>query len=59
MSNLAFWADDEVDKVSRYQIRVTTNPVGQTVAVVANEQGVVESSPTAKRILTLLHEQIR
>ena len=59
LSSLAFWADDEVDKVNRYQIRVTTNPVGQTVAVVANEQGVVESSPTSKRILTLLHEQIR
>ena len=59
MSSLAFWADDEVDKVNRYQIKVSTNPAGQTVAVVANEQGKVESSPTAQRILTLLHEQIR
>ena len=59
LSSLAFWADDEVDKVNRYQIKVSTNPAGQTVAVVANEQGKVESSPTAQRILTLLHEQIR
>lgn len=59
LSKLAFWSDDrDVDKVSRYQVRVTTR-ADQTLVTVADEQGNIQTSPTAIRILTLLHEQIR
>ncbi len=59
LSKLAFWSDDaDVDRVSRYQVRVTTR-VDQTLVTVADEQGNIQTSPTAIRILTLLHEQIR
>lgn len=58
LSSLAFWVDDDVDKVNRYQVRVGSGDE-QTLVSVANEQGQRESSPTALRILTLLEEQIR
>jgi len=59
LSSLAFWSDDkDVDKVNRYQVRVSTR-ADQSVVTVADEQGNVENSPTAIRILTLLSEQIR
>ena len=57
-SGLAFWADDDVDTVNRYQVRVGTGG-DMTVVRVANEQGEPDISPTAVRILTLLQEQIR
>jgi len=59
LSRLAFWSDDkDVDKVNRYQVRVSTG-ADQTLVTVADEQGNIENSPTAIRILTLLSEQIR
>jgi outer membrane protein assembly factor BamC len=58
LSSLAFWSDDDVDKVNRYQVRVTSQP-GMTVVGVANEAGEPDRSPTALRILTLLQEQVR
>lgn len=58
MSNLAFWSDDDTDKVSRYQVRVAAG-TDQTIVSVADEQGQADRSPTAVRILTLLHEQVR
>jgi outer membrane protein assembly factor BamC len=59
LSRLKFWgSDDDVDRVSRYQVKVGGDARG-TVVAVANEQGQPDSSPTAVRILTLLHEQIR
>ena len=59
LSKLAFWSDDsDIDKVSRYQVKVQ-GQADQTVVMVANDQGKLEQSPTAIRILTLLQEQIR
>ena len=59
LSGLAFWSnDDDVDKVNRYQVLVSTAD-GRTLVRVADEQGQRESSPTAIRILSLLEEQIR
>jgi outer membrane protein assembly factor BamC len=59
-SKLAFWSDDEkvADSGSRYIIALSETD-GTTETVVMNEQGQVESSETARRILTLIHEQIR
>jgi len=58
LSSLAFWEDDDVDKVNRYQVRVGSGD-DRTVVTVADEQGRDDASPTALRILTLLQEQIR
>ena len=59
LSRLKFWGDDkDLDRVSRYQVKVGGDGRGSVVAV-ANEQGQPDNSPTAVRILTLLHEQIR
>lgn len=58
LSKLAFWSDDDVDKVNRYQVRVGTRG-DQTVVHVFNEQAERDNSKTATRILTLLNEQIR
>jgi len=59
LSRLKFWSDDsEFEEGNRYQVRVGTRD-GQTLVMVADEQGGVQKSPTAVRILTLLQEQIR
>lgn len=59
LSRLKFWGDDkDIDRVSRYQVKVAGDTRG-TVVAVANEQGQPDNSPTAVRILTLLQEQIR
>lgn len=58
LSKLAFWSDDDVDKINRYQVKVGTRE-DQTLVIVADEQGQRDNSPTAIRILTLLQEQIR
>jgi outer membrane protein assembly factor BamC len=58
LSGLAFWSDDDVDKIRRYQVKIGTSDE-QTVVLVADEQGERDNSPTAIRILTLLQEQIR
>ncbi len=58
LSSLAFWRDDDIDKVSRYQVKVAGEP-GLTTVTVADEQGQPDGSVTALRILTLLKEQIR
>lgn len=59
LSKLAFWSsDDNVDAGSRYIIEVRDG--GDTTETrVLNEQGSEEASETARRILTLIHEQIR
>jgi outer membrane protein assembly factor BamC len=60
LSKLAFWKDDDkdIDKENRYQVKLTPN--GQTTdIVILSEAGVRDNSPTALRILTLLHEQMR
>lgn len=58
LSGLAFWSDDDVDKVSRYQVKVAAG-TDQTIVTVADEQGQPDGSRTALRILTLLQEQVR
>ncbi len=59
LSGLAFWSDDKkVDKVNRYQVRVSSQD-DRTVVYVADDKGQRSESPTATRILTLLKEQIR
>jgi outer membrane protein assembly factor BamC len=59
LSGLAFWSDDKkVDKVNRYQVRVSSMD-DRTVVTVADDKGQRSESPTATRILTLLKEQIR
>jgi outer membrane protein assembly factor BamC len=58
LSGLKFWGDDDIDKEQRYQVQVRSRD-DRSVVTVANEQGKVEKTPTATRILTLLQEQIR
>lgn len=57
LSKLAFWSSDE-EKAKRYQI-VLQAQGPETQIIVKNEQGERENSSTAKRILTLLEEQLR
>ncbi len=59
LSKLVFWKDDKnIDKENRYQVKLS--PDGDnTQIVILNEAGARDNSPTAVRILTLLHEQIR
>jgi outer membrane protein assembly factor BamC len=58
LSKLAFWSDDDVDKVNRYQVQVSAGERGAEV-VVLDDQGRRQDTKTAERILTLIHEQIR
>lgn len=57
-SKLAFWRDNDIDKVAQYQVKLTGDGA-QTRVVVRDQVGRPEASATAKRILTLLNEQIR
>lgn len=60
LSKLSFWkSDKDVDKQGRYQVRVRETSGGVTTVDVLNQNGAEDRSPTAVRILTLLHEQIR
>jgi outer membrane protein assembly factor BamC len=60
LSKLAFWSDDDktVDSGSRYVIALRETGA-TTETTVLNEQGQTEQSDTARRILTLIYEQIR
>lgn len=59
LSKLAFWQEEKnIDKENRYQVKL--NPDGElTRIVILNKAGARDNSPTAVRILTLLHEQMR
>lgn len=58
-SSLAFWRDDkDLDKASQFQVVLLDGERGTDV-VIHDEQGQRDNSPTALRILTLIHEQIR
>lgn len=60
MSKLAFWRSDEkLDKQGRYQVRLREGGGAVTTVDILNQDGAEDRSPTAVRILTLLHEQIR
>ena len=58
MSKLAFWSNDEVDTVSQYQVKLTSEGQ-QTRVEVLDKTGRRDDSATAQRILTLLAEQLR
>lgn len=58
MSRMAFWRKDELDKVRKYQIKVTGNDTESRVSVL-DEQGRPERSESAQRILSLMQEQMR
>ena len=59
LSKLAFWSsNDEVDKENRFQVRLEPSQSFTEVSV-HDEEGVRLNTPTASRILTLLHEQLR
>ncbi len=59
LSKLAFWREsNRLDKQNQYQ--VSLRPEGSnTVVVVLDKNGQRTNSETAKRILTLIHEQLR
>lgn len=59
LSKLAFWKSDEV-KVTAEQYRVLITQGGTNSQIqVLNKDGAAERSPTARRILALLHEQLK
>ena len=58
MSKLAFWSKDDIDTVSQYQVKLTSEGK-QTRVEVLDKAGRRDQSPTAQRILTLLGEQLR
>ena len=58
LSRLAFWSSDDADTVTQYQVKLTAQG-GQTRVEVRDQAGRPDSSPTARRILTLLGEEMR
>ncbi|TCK17417.1 Beta-barrel assembly machine subunit BamC [Thiogranum longum] len=58
LSKLAFWSDDETDKVTTYQIKLVDDGA-DTRVMVLNEKGEAETTVTPVRILTLLYEELR
>jgi len=59
LSKLAFWDDaGDVDKETQYQVKLIET--GKTTRIlIQNSKGNPENSDTAKRILGLLHEQLK
>ncbi len=57
-SRLKFWGDDKPERSTEYQVRLSEQG-GNTRVVVFDAQGQRDTSPTAKRILNLLREQLR
>jgi outer membrane protein assembly factor BamC len=59
LSRLKFWGSSDPKK-SDQQYRVVVKDLGESAEVnVLNKDGAPEQSPTANRILSLLHEQLR
>jgi outer membrane protein assembly factor BamC len=58
LSKLKFWGDDKPKQEDQYRIRLETGDDGTEVTV-QDEEGALDGSSTAKRILTLLHEQLQ
>ncbi|MCF6353651.1 MAG: outer membrane protein assembly factor BamC [Candidatus Polarisedimenticolaceae bacterium] len=61
LSKLAFWRDDDhddFDKETQYQVKLQKKGEATRVTI-QNDDGVRSNSDTAKRILVLLHEQIK
>ena len=59
LSKLAFWRDDKkIESSDQYRIYVRAEGDGSTVTVLSKEGG-EDRSPTSKRILQLLQEQLK
>jgi outer membrane protein assembly factor BamC len=58
LSKLAFWSSDDAADATQYQIRLQAQGPA-THIVVNNAQGERDTTPTAKRILSLLEEQLQ
>lgn len=58
LSKLAFWSDDETPVDEQYQVYLQSE-VSQTRVTVRDKDGASDQSPTARRILTLLQEQLQ
>ena len=59
LGKLAFWRDDQpAVKAEQYRVAVTAADEASRVQVL-DRSGAAESSPTASRILALLHEQLK
>lgn len=60
LGRLAFWRSDEKPKVKAEQYRVAVTAADEASRVqVLDKNGATESSATASRILSLLHEQLK
>jgi outer membrane protein assembly factor BamC len=59
LGRLAFWRDDRPKvKAEQYRVSVTAADEASRVRVL-DASGAAETSPTARRILALLHEQLK
>jgi len=60
LSKLAFWKsdDEKPEDASKYQVSLRSDG-DKTSVVILDRFGKQDTSPTSRRILTLLHEQIR
>lgn len=59
LERLAFWRKDAPSEQQQFRIKVTEAAGSTTDVEVQNKDGKQETSPTAKRILNLLFEQLR
>ena len=59
LSRLKFWEDAEADEgAGAYLVRVVGETDATSSIVVLDEEGTPQGTPTARRILTVLHEQL-
>ena len=59
LSKLAFWkSDDKGVKAEQYRVHIRQF-MGKCVVQVLNKDGQAENSQTTKRIVSLLHEQLK
>ena len=58
LSRLKFWGSDDEEDGGTYLVRVMEETPDTTRVVVLDQDGVRDESPTATRILTVLHEQL-
>jgi len=60
LSKLAFWRGSSSDKPTQAQYRIQVKAIGESSTVqVLTREGGVDSSDTSRRILGLLHEQLK
>ncbi len=60
LSKLAFWRGSSADKPSQAQYRIHLKADGETTRVeVLTREGGIDRSDTSRRILSLLHEQLK